>query len=875
MGITKWLSKLHAIVFPRTNEDSLEALQALRQRHNARCLSFKSLIAANSKALEAMSDMEAALAGTRPFDRQYIQKRSEQVFVHVHRMLTEFRYLSQDDCTELFECYDAVKKNVTRLLIKKKLNTTAQLLLPLKRVSLKDSTLVGSKVASLGEVVNKLNIRIPSGFVITAEANQIFFELNDIPSFIENQIRRSEAVTLDQLFFLSSEIHQKIMSATLPPSLSYKLEEAVSELGRKKYFSSCDSLRLALRSSSLHEDQLGKTFAGQLHSELNVDPDDIATVYKEIISSAYSPTAMSYRAAQGITDDVPMGVAVMEMVDAASGGVIYTQDPLGNHDGTLFITAALGLPSAVVNGEGETDLFLVDKEENAVLQKRIAHKEYQLISDPILGVVQKKVPLIEANKPALRDREIIKLAEMAKHIEQYFGCPQDIEFAIDQDRNVILLQCRPLEVQVRSAEVYSRLDSLDSELLYQGGVTVSSGRAAGSVYLLKKDSDVLRCPKNAILVAKQASPKWAPLLPSSRALITEQGSVAGHLGSVSRELSIPALFGVEGCMEFLKNDQIVTVDSDSCSLYQGAIVQELAPCPAPPTIMKGTPLYKLLSEVVEFISPLNLLDSQSDEFVPKSCRTLHDITRYCHELAVKQIFSVESVGADVKKMSRQLFHKVPMQYWIVDLGGGIKEESTGKFVRLEELCCVPMLKLWQGMTAKKDSPAPAVNMKGLMSVMMEAAVNPEIEIARCSDFTAKNFFLISKEFCNLQSRFGFHFCTVEGLAGEHKEANYVSFQFKGGGADIARRVQRANVISDILQEYSFRTEVKGDALFARVEGEDQEKTEQLFMILGYLLIHTRRLDMVMGDFSAVKKHRNRILQDLEALILCDEQGCQQ
>jgi pyruvate,water dikinase len=126
--------------------------------------------------------------------------------------------------------------------------------------------------------------------------------------------------------------------------------------------------------------------------------------------------------------------------------------------------------------------------------------------------------------------------------------------------------------------------------------------------------------------------------------------------------------------------------------------------------------------------------------------------------------------------------------------------------------------------------------------------------------------MISKNFCSLNSRFGFHFLTVETLVGERPSENYVSFQFKGGAADYPRRVKRAIFVGGLLEVFGFRTEVKEDAVFARLEGYDEEFMMQRLRVLGYLLMHTRQLDMIMANDASLQQIREKMCKDLETIV---------
>jgi pyruvate, water dikinase len=287
----------------------------------------------------------------------------------------------------------------------------------------------------------------------------------------------------------------------------------------------------------------------------------------------------------------------------------------------------------------------------------------------------------------------------------------------------------------------------------------------------------------------------------------------------------------------------------------------------PKSLMDGSPVLGVLNRASECINPLHLLDPEAPDFRPSSCRTLHDITRFCHEKAVEEVFNFGREHHFSEKASKQLVCGVPMKWWVLNLDDGFRKDAPGKLVNLDDIVSIPMLALWEGIVAVPWAGPPAIDAGGFMSILMEAASNPALDPSLPSPYTNRNYFMISKNFCSLTSRFGFHFSNIEALVSERANENYASFSFKGGAADYDRRVRRARLVGAIVDEFGFRSKVQEDCITARAEGDDDNGMKQKLRILGYLLFHTRQLDMVMSNEASYAEWKQKLLTDISGVVL--------
>jgi len=130
-----------------------------------------------------------------------------------------------------------------------------------------------------------------------------------------------------------------------------------------------------------------------------------------------------------------------------------------------------------------------------------------------------------------------------------------------------------------------------------------------------------------------------------------------------------------------------------------------------------------------------------------------------------------------------------------------------------------------------------------------AVTNPEEE----RTFRDPCYALISDEYVNYTARVGYHFGVVDAYCGEAINKNYVSILFRGGAADFTRRYRRARAIAGILDHYGFSTNVRGDALTARLSKRSQQETAKQLEMVGRLLQFFRQMDAAMASENVVNR----------------------
>jgi pyruvate,water dikinase len=826
---------------------------------------FREVLKSNNEVLMTMADMQEKANGAFVFDRAYVESSYQAVSDGIRRIIDNLNVLGDEKYKDLNIPYQRTDKAIRKKLSAKMAIPKTEYVLPLNKVGKESIASAGGKFAYLGELSSVIGLPVPSGFVVTTYAYQSFVQHNQIQDILSQKTRMLDIRNYDELRAASQEMGQLVKNAQIPSDLEGAILDAYAGLCQE---AGEEQLKVSVRSSEVHEDILA-SFAGQYETALNVPFEDLLAQYKNVLSSQFTPRALFYyKDKEFRIGEMAMAVGVLAMIPARSSGIIYSRDP-GNPEGdSLLVSAIWGLGSYAVGGMVPTSNYRVSgKNVEKIADAETGRQEVMLSVRPESGTKEVPVPKECLSEACLSNEQISQLASYARKVEAHFKQPQDLEWAMDQDGQLYFLQSRPLRLTSRKIPPDERRQTVvkDHEILLDKGTIASRGAGAGPVHVVEREEDLEDFPEGGVLVLRHSHPEFAVVLQKASAVVSDIGNVMGHLATVAREYNVPALFGAESATKILENGMLVTVDAVYAHVYEGLVEEVLREKESDETL-KASPVLKQLKEILQMMTPLNLTDPRSPNFAPRGCKTLHDITRFAHEVALTAMFDLSKESHFSERSTKQLVSQVPMQWWIIDLKDGVKESVKGGKVKPEEIISIPMRALWEGMTALPWKGPPPVDTKGFLSVMFGATMDPSIDPSVRKRFADKNYIILSKNFCNLSSRLGFHFSTTEAYVGDSPNENYASFIFKGGAADLDRRVRRVQFVGKLLERFDFRVEIKDDSVFARLEGHDQDYLKERLKVLGHIIIHTRQLDMVMYNEKMVNWYYNDMLKGIESFL---------
>jgi pyruvate,water dikinase len=307
-------------------------------------------------------------------------------------------------------------------------------------IALGDRPAVGGKGASLGEL-RRAGFVVPPGFVVRTGAFTRFIEELERDAPVRTQVEELPPGDLARITQCSRELRERIERSELPESLHEAISSAHGELTR-----GASTRAVAVRSSATTEDASDASFAGLQDTYLWIRTmPEVLRKVRSCWGSLYSVESISYRRRREIPEQsVAMAVVVQAMVDARTAGVMFTRSPVTGDRSVIALEAAWGLGSAVVSGEVTPDRWVIGKVTGEISVREISDKTIQHLPARDGGVETRPVTDELRRTACLNDEQLQALRTLARAIERHYGCPQDIEWALDRaSGEILVLQSRP------------------------------------------------------------------------------------------------------------------------------------------------------------------------------------------------------------------------------------------------------------------------------------------------------------------------------------------------------------------------------------------------------------------------------------------------
>ena len=310
--------------------------------------------------------------------------------------------------------------------------------------SIPDPALMGGKGSNLVKLA-QIGVRVPPGFIVNVNSYKIFLEQSEYSEQIKELLRID--FTAKDVLPLSSNIKDLILRSNIPEDVLKEVKLAFEQIHENLG----SEISFAVRSSASIEDSSKFSFAGQADTYLyNKSFEDIIKSIKECWASLFSPGAMLYllqMRKKGIELsllDIEMAVVVQQMINSQISSTLFTVNVLNNDKSAIYIISTWGLGETLANNIIVPDTLIIDKDNFEIIKLDIGKKEKKSIQNPEgSGTILVENDSNSRTICSLNESQIHQLCKLALEIEDAFGCPQDIELAIENDI-VYILQSRPI-----------------------------------------------------------------------------------------------------------------------------------------------------------------------------------------------------------------------------------------------------------------------------------------------------------------------------------------------------------------------------------------------------------------------------------------------
>lgn len=803
---------------------------------------FRKILQLNTLIFEQIAAMDRALGGGEIFDQHFLEESVRTIASHVHHVTYNLNALTNNGYIPLYDRYQEIRVILDDILAGNTKALACPPVLPLDSLSWELEPLVGIDLVCLAELRHHPGIKARDGLVISSDATEAILKKQDPAPPPGTEL--SYDLTMKSL---RSSLKRMLMdhgrpllsiSATRLAGLPDEPRDLGEYLLKEQ---NSDSLIILAEDAFPLEQTTGSPGPNSPTPRETIEKDlgdrFLEDLFLKGICRIIEMVAERNRSLY--PDSEPnFALFLRPASNALARGTITTRATSETKTPALTVTAWLPGNRQDMDVHQLRRIFPFDFVSSTVIPKQLDW--------PFPDGLQATSRTTEhryfrRGSSTILPQEIQALAETAMTLERIMGVPVIMHWEYLENGKFVVTRLFPfLEKQQKPTILELAQEMKSATLLSEGGQVVQAGVAAGTIFHVTQDTNLNDFPIGGVAVAPIATPQLTPILHRASAILTEHGNPVGHLATVARELSLPAVFGIPGILKQLPNGTEVTVDAGQTSVFKGVLNQLLLKGSSESGFSPIDPEYRVLRRLLRFISPLKLVNPDDPDFYAENCRSFHDIIHFCHEMAVDELahFQERRPGLSGIRTTR-LELPALMNINLLDIGGGLPDglvQNPKPADILSEPFAIFLDGVLHPLAAGEE--LPTLGIRDIISSIPRTSrlsnVSPET--------SGDNLAIISQEYMNLSLRLGYHFSVIDAHFSDDRHRNYIYFRFIGGLADQTRRARRALFISDVLGAMDFKVFWKGDLVVGRMKFEDREVLRSALFVLGALTTYSRQRD---------------------------------
>ncbi len=803
---------------------------------------FRKILQLNTLVFEEIAALDRTLGGEYIFDRTFLEDSVRTIASHVHHVTYNLNALTNNGYVPLYDRYQEIRVILDDILAGNTKALSCPPVLPLDSLSWELEPLVGIDLVCLAELRYHPGIKACDGLVVSSEATQTILDSTTSAAPSANRL------SFDLVAKSLNSSLQQILTEHGKPLLSVSatrldgLPGDPRDLGEflLKEDGNGDLILLADEALPLEQATGSPSPSSPSPKETIERGPEKSSSEALFLNGIYRIITIAAERCHQLSPDIEPHFALFlrPASNALARGTITTRAAAKTTTPLLTVTSWLPGKRDEMDIHQLRRIFPFDFVSSTLTPKNIDR--------PFPDTLQATSPTpknthFRRGSATILPSEIKTLAETAMTLERIMGVPVIMHWEYLENGKYVVTRLFPyLEKPAQSTPLELEQERRSATVLGEGGQVIQSGVAAGTVFHVTQYTNLNDFPIGGVAVAPIATPQLTPILHRAAAILTEHGNPVGHLATVARELSLPALFGIPGILEQLPNGTEVTVDAGHSCIYKGVLDHLLQQGNSEDSFSPIDPEYRVLRRLLRFISPLKLINPDDPDFLAQNCRSFHDIIHFCHEMAVDELAHFQERRPGLRGIQTTRLHlPTQMDINLLDIGGGLPDDSAQQLSH-SDILSEPFAIFLDGLLHPQAAGEglPALGLKDIISSIPRTSrlrsVSPEM--------SGNNLAIISQDYMNLSLRLGYHFNVIDAHLADDRHRNYIYFRFIGGLADQARRARRALFISDVLGAMDFKVFWKGDLVVGRMKFEEKDVLRSALFVLGALTTYSRQKD---------------------------------